>query len=191
MKRLFPAIVLLLIAGLFLFTGCAKKAVKSEEQPVTKAPETRTPAETAKPSREKEAVEDRTPPAQGTEDKAAAPLQEIPSKIQDVYFDYDRYDIKDEAKPALKELAAFLSREKDTRVVVEGHCDERGTNEYNLALGDKRANAAKDYLISLGIPSKRIETVSYGEEKPACKESTEECWAKNRRAHFVLVEERR
>lgn len=191
MKRLFSMVALLLVTGLFLFTGCAKKAVKSEEQPVTGAPETKAPAEPAKPPRQKESVEDRTPPAKAKEDTTAAPMQEVPAKIQDVYFDYDKYDIKDEAKPVLKELAAFLAREKNTKVVVEGHCDERGTSEYNLALGDKRANAAKDYLISLGIPSKRTETVSYGEEKPVCRESTEECWAKNRRAHFALVEERR
>ncbi|MBZ0154650.1 MAG: peptidoglycan-associated lipoprotein Pal [Alphaproteobacteria bacterium] len=118
-------------------------------------------------------------------------MAEIPVTIQDVYFDYDKYDIKDDAQPVLKDLAAFLSKNKNTKVVVEGHCDDRGTDEYNLALGDKRANAAKEYLVSLGIPSNRIETVSYGEEKPVCKESTEECWAKNRRAHFVLAEERR
>jgi len=115
-------------------------------------------------------------------------LKELQTRIQDIRFDYDRYDIKDDAKPVLKELSAILSRNKDIKVIIEGHCDERGTNEYNLGLGDRRANSAKEYLISLGIPSGRVETISYGEEKPLCDEQTEECWAKNRRAHFVLVE---
>ena len=73
--------------------------------------------------------------------------------------------------------------------MVEGHCDERGTNEYNLALGDRRSRAVRDYLVALGIGSNRIETISYGEEKPVCAEKTEECWAKNRRAHFVVLRE--
>ncbi len=82
----------------------------------------------------------------------------------------------------------MLSPNPKTKVVVEGNCDERGTSEYNLALGDRRANAAKSYLVSLGIPSRRIKTISYGKEKPLCTESTEECWSKNRRDHFVLTE---
>lgn len=89
----------------------------------------------------------------------------------------------------LKEVSTILSRNKNIKVIIEGHCDERGTNEYNLGLGDRRANSAKEYLISLGIPSNKIETISYGEEKPICTEQTEDCWAKNRRAHFVFIEE--
>lgn len=116
-------------------------------------------------------------------------LKELQTRIQDIHFDYDRYDIRDDAKPVLKDVSAILSRNKNIKVIIEGHCDERGTNEYNLGLGDRRANSAKEYLISLGIPSGKVETISYGEEKPLCAEQTEECWAKNRRAHFVLVEE--
>ncbi|MCX8031007.1 MAG: peptidoglycan-associated lipoprotein Pal [Thermodesulfovibrionales bacterium] len=116
-----------------------------------------------------------------------AKIRELQSSLKDVYFDYDRYDIKEEAKGIIRELAQLMQKNKDIKVIIEGHCDERGTNEYNLGLGDKRANAVKNYLMSLGIPSKRIETVSYGEEKPVCRESTEACWSKNRRAHFVLI----
>lgn len=112
---------------------------------------------------------------------------ELQKKIQDVYFDYDKYNIKDDSKPGIKSLAELLSKNPMIKVVIEGHCDERGTNEYNLGLGDKRAHAVKQYLLSLGVPSKRIETVSYGEEKPVCRESNENCWSKNRRAHFVLL----
>ena len=117
-------------------------------------------------------------------------IEEIQAGLKDILFDFDKYDITPEAKIILKEVASALSKNMKAKVVVEGHCDERGTNEYNLGLGDKRANSVKDYLVSLGVPSGRIETISYGEEKPICSESSEECWAKNRRAHFVLVMEK-
>jgi len=107
--------------------------------------------------------------------------------FSDVRFDFDKYDIKEEFKPTLKSVSSHMLKNNDARLLVEGHCDERGTNEYNLALGDRRAKAARDYLVSLGVASGRIDTLSYGEEKPLCSEQTEECWAKNRRAHFVLI----
>jgi len=113
---------------------------------------------------------------------------ELNTKIEDIHFDFDKSDIKDNEKPILKNLYGMLSGNTKTNVVVEGNCDERGTSEYNLALGDRRANSAKSYLVSLGVPTTRIRTISYGKEKPLCTESTEECWAKNRRDHFVLTE---
>ena len=85
----------------------------------------------------------------------------------------------------LDSIAAWLNKDKNINVLIEGHCDERGTNEYNLALGEKRANAAKEYLSARGIAAKRINTISYGEEKPLCTEQNEDCYQKNRRAHFV------
>ena len=105
----------------------------------------------------------------------------------DVHFDFDKYDIKDADKPTLKNIASWMTKNGSAKLMVEGHCDERGTNEYNLALGDRRAKAVKDYLVSLAVPSAKIETIIYGEEKPLCKEQTEECWAKNRRGHFVVL----
>ncbi len=117
-------------------------------------------------------------------------IRELQTKIKDIYFDFDSYDIRDDARPVLKEVASILTKNKDIKVIIEGHADEKGTNEYNLGLGDRRANSAKEHLISLGIPSARINTISYGEEKPLCSEQTDECWAKNRRAHFVLIEGR-
>lgn len=125
--------------------------------------------------------------AKAKTDDIEASVIELQKKIQDVYFDYDKYNIREDSKPVIKDLADLLSRNPKIKVVIEGHCDERGTNEYNLGLGDKRSHAVKQYLMSLGIPSKKIETVSYGEEKPICKESNEDCWSKNRRAHFVLL----
>jgi peptidoglycan-associated lipoprotein len=87
----------------------------------------------------------------------------------------------------LKSLSSYMINNTEIRLSIEGHCDERGTNEYNLALGDRRDKAVRDYIVSLGIPSLRIDTLSYGEEKPLCTEQTEECWTKNRRAHFVIL----
>jgi peptidoglycan-associated lipoprotein len=114
-------------------------------------------------------------------------LQEMFDKeVKDAYFDYDKADIRADARDALSQTAQFLRGYPQMKVVVEGHCDERGSTEYNLALGDRRAAAAKQFLVSLGIPADRLESVSYGKERPFCSASTEECYMQNRRAHFVL-----
>jgi len=105
--------------------------------------------------------------------------------LRDVNFDFDRYDIPPDMRELLKSHATWLKANAQVRVEVEGHCDERGTNEYNLALGARRAESVKRYLIDLGISPDRLSTISYGEELPICKEQNESCWAKNRRAHFV------
>lgn len=103
-----------------------------------------------------------------------------------VYFSLDQSDLSEEARQKLAANARFLKEHPELRVTIEGHCDERGTNEYNLALGDRRAHAAGDYLSSLGVEPSREKTISYGEERPVCTESTESCWARNRRAFFIL-----
>jgi peptidoglycan-associated lipoprotein len=115
------------------------------------------------------------------EGKAAAsgPLKEI-------YFDFDKYDLKADARATLKSSAAWLKANPSARLEIEGHCDERGTSEYNLALGAKRAQAAKQYLESLGISPQRVSTISYGEEIPACRQRTEDCYQQNRRDRFVV-----
>lgn len=107
--------------------------------------------------------------------------------LRDVHFDFDRYEIRADGRERLKGNAEWLKGQRGARVEIEGHADERGTNEYNLALGAKRAQAAKDYLVSLGIGADRLSTISYGEEAPACREASEECWQRNRRARFVVV----
>jgi peptidoglycan-associated lipoprotein len=109
------------------------------------------------------------------------------SPLKEVYFDFDRYDLRADARETLKQNADWLKANASARVEIEGHCDERGTNEYNLALGAKRAQAAKDYLVSLGIAANRLSTISYGEEVPVCRDKTEECWQRNRRARFVIL----
>lgn len=105
--------------------------------------------------------------------------------VREIYFDFDHYDLDTEDRATLRANAEWLKRNPATRIEIEGHCDERGTTEYNLALGAKRAQAAKDYLTSLGVSAQRISTISYGEEIPACRSHSENCWQQNRRDRFV------
>jgi peptidoglycan-associated lipoprotein len=107
--------------------------------------------------------------------------------LKDVFFEFDRYDLRADARDILKANADWLKKNPSARVEIEGHCDDRGTNEYNLALGAKRSQTVKDYLVTLGIPNERLSTISYGEEIPVCKDQSEECRGKNRRARFVVV----
>ena len=114
------------------------------------------------------------------------PVTSADSPLKEIYFDFDSYALRADARETLKSDAEWLKRNAGVRVTVEGHCDERGTTEYNLALGAKRAQAAKDYLISLGLPADRIATTSFGNETPVCRDHTDECWQRNRRGRFVV-----
>ena len=107
-------------------------------------------------------------------------------EVRDAFFDYDSANIRADAREALQKDADFLKNYPQARVTIEGHCDERGSTEYNLALGQRRANAVKEYLVSLGISADRLSTTSWGKEKPFCNESNEACWQQNRRGHFTL-----
>jgi len=107
--------------------------------------------------------------------------------LSDAFFDYDQADLREDARSALATDAQWLKKYSTVQVLVEGHCDERGTAAYNLALGDRRANAVKEYLASLGVEGSRLRTVSYGKERPFCSESSESCWQQNRRGHFVIT----
>lgn len=107
--------------------------------------------------------------------------------MRDAFFDYDKADIRADARDALARTAEFLRSYAQVKVVIEGHCDERGSTEYNIALGDRRAQAVRNFLVSLGIPADRMETVSYGKERPFCMASNEECWQQNRRGHFIMA----
>jgi peptidoglycan-associated lipoprotein len=111
------------------------------------------------------------------------------SDVQDVYFDYDKSDIRGDARDVLTRDAAalkgILNDFPSASIVVEGHCDERGSAEYNLGLGDRRASSAKDFLVQLGVPADRLKTISYGKERPQCTEGNESCWQRNRRVHFA------
>jgi peptidoglycan-associated lipoprotein len=114
--------------------------------------------------------------------------QMLSSNVADAFYDYDKSDIRDDARAALTKdadaLKAIFADFPDATITIEGHCDERGSAEYNLALGDRRATAAKDFLTQLGLPADKLKTISYGKERPQCTDHTEECWQKNRRAHF-------
>ena len=175
-----------LIFALMIFAlGCAKKYVKAPEEPVSR-PEKEAVTEKVQVVKEKITP----PPAEEvtTSTTTAAAEKEAPFALKDVLFDYDKYNIRPDAKAALDSIAEWLSKNKGLNVLIEGHCDERGTNEYNLALGEKRANTAKDYLAAKGIASAKMRTMTYGEEKPVCTESGESCWQRNRRAHFAIAE---
>jgi len=104
-----------------------------------------------------------------------------------VFFDLDQSSIRDEGRRILQTNAEWLKRWQGTRIAIEGHCDSRGSSEYNLALGSRRATAVRDYLVSLGVPANRIEVVSKGKEEPFCTQETEACWQENRRGHFVIT----
>ena len=108
-------------------------------------------------------------------------------EVQDAYFDFNKADVRADAREALAKTADFLRRYQEVKVTIEGHCDERGSTEYNIALGDRRAQAVRQYLSSLGISADRMNTVSYGKEKPFCAEHNEECWQQNRRGHFIMA----
>jgi len=110
------------------------------------------------------------------------------TKLQDIHFEFDRYDLDDRTKQVLQQNATWLRDNPNARVEIQGHCDERGTNNYNLGLGERRAIATKKYLVALGVDASRLYTISYGEEKPFCLESNEMCWHDNRRAHFMVAD---
>lgn len=118
---------------------------------------------------------------------AAPPVPVSPlTNLADVFFDYDRATIRDDAKAALEANARLLKAEQGWKLLVEGHCDERGTLEYNLVLGERRAQAVQEFLADLGVSASHIQVMSYGKERPVCAEHNQDCWQKNRRAHFLV-----
>ena len=163
--------------------GCEKKAPETTETIVQE--EIKPPPVEVEPTPTPEPV-DKTPEWLTKDLESVTNEAYRKGLLGDVYFDFDKFELKDEARDRLAKNAEFLKDNDTFTLTLEGHCDERGTNEYNLALGEKRTNAAKDYLISLGIPSSKIRTISYGEERPVCQEAREDCWWQNRRAHFLL-----
>lgn len=130
-----------------------------------------------------------TPSSSSSSTVTPGTQQDLVTNVGDrVFFDLDKSVLKDEGKATLQRQAAWMKLYPNLTFTLEGHCDERGTREYNLALGARRANAAKDYLVSLGVDSARVKTISYGKERPVCLESNEDCWGQNRRAVTVVAE---
>ena len=175
-------IIFILCFGLIMI-GCPKKTAVKEEPSVqkeaAKAEAERAKETKAKEQFEKSLVAEKTPGIAGEVFES--------SLLKDIHFDFDKYDIRPGDAALLKENAALLNKYPNVKIQMEGHCDERGTVEYNLALGERRANQAKNYLVSLGISPARISTISYGKEKPLDPGHNEDAWAKNRRAHTVVT----
>jgi len=189
-KKGIVVLVLILCVGLLL-TGCPKKTVVKEEPSMKKVEEPMAEREKAAKLESEE-----TKKAKEQEFEKSLVAKKEPgiagevfesSLLKDIHFDFDKYDIRPRDAEILKENAALLTKYPKVKIQVEGHCDERGTNEYNLALGERRANAAKKYLLSLGITTDQISSISYGEEKPLETGHNEEAWAKNRRGHFIIL----
>jgi peptidoglycan-associated lipoprotein len=166
-KSIFLALMLV-IPALMFSVSCQKKMVDMTPEPVVKEEPKPEPAPMKKPE--------------------PAPVYKTPDIVmqEDIYFEFDKSTLTPAAQDNLLKKADWLRENPDVTATIEGHCDERGTNEYNLALGDRRAESAKAFLVDLGIDASRLTTISYGEERPLCSEKTEECWAKNRRDHFVV-----
>ena len=210
-KKSFTILILVLCLGLFL-AGCPKKrvAIYKEQPSVQKSEEARRleaeqAAKEAREAREAQEAKERELARIKEEEAKLARKGELEKSLvakkergiegevfeskllKDIRFDYDKYDIRREDEGILKENAAFLKKNPNMKIQIEGHCDERGTVEYNLALGERRANSAKRYLVSLGISADRISTISFGKERPLDPGHTEEAWARNRRAHIVVL----
>ena len=191
------ALIFVLMSSL-LVTSCAKKQVKvSEGVEAEKAKEAEPSGEMAKAEEEKVKMGD-TEAYKGTEAERQAKLRELEEaqklaeslrafNTEKIYFDFDKSNLKPPAKEVLKKKADWLQEHPSYIVRIEGHCDERGTSEYNIALGERRAHSAKKFLMALGISEDRILTVSYGEERPADPRHNEEAWAKNRRDEFRAI----
>ncbi|HET6491129.1 MAG TPA: peptidoglycan-associated lipoprotein Pal [Syntrophales bacterium] len=190
------ALLMALIFAITLTNGCStpKKATK-EETTSAKQPAGPSDEELARQKAEQEArdrslreqaIRDQEARDRAARDAEAARLKDL-SKI---YFDFDRAELSTEAREILNKVAELLKASPKKNITIEGNCDDRGTNEYNLALGQSRADSAARYLQSLGIDRKRIKTISYGEERPVCTEATEACWHKNRNATFVYAEKK-
>jgi peptidoglycan-associated lipoprotein len=184
MKKANVGLVAIMILGLiFLTTGCAKKAAPKAEEvkpPVTQELKVEQPA----PAPEK--------PKEEAQVVAPAPMPGLEDEIKsfedkDIYFDFDKFSLMPESKEILAQKAEFLKAHANMSIQIQGNCDERGTTEYNLALGERRAKSAHDYLVSLGVAKEHIATISYGKEKPVDPGHDEAAWAKNRNDHFIIV----
>jgi peptidoglycan-associated lipoprotein len=185
-------IFLVLVVFVLAYAGCGKKQLTRVEG--ASSPQDMSAAKQGgqQPSDQgmlKGMTSESTPKEQAPKNQAVSPMASSEGKertdLKDIHFDFDRYDIHPEDRRILSSHADFLFKNKNVKLVIEGNCDERGTAEYNLALGNRRAKEAMNYLVNLGIDPKKIKTISYGKERPIDTSHNEEAWAKNRRDHFV------
>lgn len=181
------ALFLMLVGlSLSMLPGCArKKPTTAPRAPVQEVAST-APAPVPEPPAAPEPAPESVDPLDGD---LASVNEYVRSQglLDDVFYAYDSFDLTEEARQRLAANAQFFNRYPAFEAVIEGHCDERGTPEYNLALGERRASSARSYLTSLGVDGSRLRTITYGEERPVCSESDESCWSQNRRAHFLIT----
>jgi len=177
------------------FSGCAKKVVAKAPTAPAPAPATRAAAANPAPARnysQPSRAASSTPAPRLPDAATRARIQDLLNRIQDAYFDYNKHTLRPDAEAALKmdaqTLADIIKQYPDFKLTVQGFADERGSDEYNLALGDARAKQTKEYLSNLGLPNNQLATISYGKEKPVCTEQNEECWQKNRRTHITQAQ---
>jgi peptidoglycan-associated lipoprotein len=190
MKRQGLVLAILLLTGLAL--GCARKPATTTSAPApTGAAATSRPASATaagssmRPASATTATSPGRPSTTSTARPAPGEFMAV-AELRDVHFDFDKYVIRPDGAAILDRNATWLKANAKDLLLIEGHCDERGTNEYNLALGERRAQATLNYLVAQGVAARRITIVSYGEEHPVCTDHNEDCWAKNRRAHFLV-----
>lgn len=185
-RLVLPAVGLCLVLGL---AGCAKKAAPPAPPPPPPAEPATTPPPPPPPPPPPAPAPEAPRPLTEDELFAKKTLDELNAErpLEDVFFAYDSSAISEAGRASLQKNLTFLNRWSSTRILVEGHCDNRGTPEYNLALGEQRAAAVRDYLVSLGLPADRVTIVSKGEEQPFCNEEAESCYSQNRRGHFLFT----
>jgi len=191
-SRLLSGLAVTVLCG--AFSGCAKK-VASAPPP---APYTGSQASNSAPARQERtqaparAAVASNPPSRMPDAATRATIQELLTRIQDAYFDYNKHTLRPDAETTLRKdaqtLADLIRQYPDFKLTVEGHCDERGSEEFNLALGDARAKQTKEYLSTLGLPENQLQLISYGKDRPVCNDHDEECWQKNRRAHITQAQ---
>ena len=204
LRVVLPGSVLVWLGMLLLVGGCARKVPPVPAEPSSTEATEKTASQESEAElaarRERElreaiaererAVVEESMRRRMAESNQASAMDTMSAEAfikQDVYFAYDSFTLSEEAKSVLNQKATWLSKHADVSTQIEGHCDERGTTAYNLALGERRANTVKEYLVALGVNARRLSTISYGEESPADPGHTEAAWARNRRAHFVIT----
>lgn len=185
MSRKWMTYVLMPLLALAVW-GCPKKPPQTAEPELEVVSEPAQEPAAEVPPPEAEPMEDMTEPVLPDDIAELNAYVAEQGLIGDVYFDFDQADLRSDARERLERNASFMRQHPELIYSLEGHCDDRGTNEYNLALGQSRAESTKDYLVSLGIPADTMRTISYGEERPVCTEQSEGCWQRNRRTHFVI-----
>jgi peptidoglycan-associated lipoprotein len=187
-KKIIGCIVVLSL-GALVAGGCAKKDMVKAEEPVSavQTPAAKSAQEAAAAGKSTVAETPAKESAVKQETKEGTQGTQLQSELEKIYFNFDSADLSEEARNVLSKNAALLAKQTSLKIKIEGNCDERGSDEYNMALGERRAKAAKDYLVNLGVQAERLSTVSYGEEKPAVDGHDEAAWSKNRRDEFVIV----